>query len=326
MASPLRFRRSTETWNPQRVHDELQQPLDVNIGARASTPDGPRGYRARRFDMDNGDFALFLWNDRESYWIGNTETPSALWQTRKHSFTEVPQPIAVWTQRVLLQDLVRQEPWLDDYPNLAWFFLPVFLSKDGRRTSREFFKEHSAGFPAATTDEALTYYEKFLASGILDPYRYVMASKLGTSNQLDIGRMSATMAEFNAAHILTDSGYSPEPEAEVVTGHSIDYRVDGALVEVTRPQPPSERAVNTAVAALRDTVGTKSAGQLSEHAGDVLLLVDASSFTDTQWSQLKERRPDVSHQPSVVFRVKPGEGAEGYRVGDVPLDLGITWV
>lgn len=269
---------------------------------------------------------MFLWDDREAYWIGNTETPSALWQTQKHSFTEVPQPIAVWTQRVLLSDLYRQESWLEQYPNLAWYFLPVFLSKDGRRTSREFFKEHNAGFPATDDDEALTYYEEFLREGMLDPYRYVMASKLGTSQQLDIGRMSATMAEFNAARILTDSGYSPEPEAEVVTGHSIDYRVDGGLVEVTRPQPPSRRAVNTAVDALRDTVGTKSAGQLSEHGGAVLLLVDASSFTDPQWNQLRERRPDVSHQPSVVFRVKPGEGAEGYRVGDIPLDLRINWV
>lgn len=273
--------------------------------------------------MSNGDFALFAWRDSEAYWIGNTETPSALWQTRKHSFEEVPAPIAYWAQRVLLKDLYRQAGWLSSYPNLSWYFLPVFLSKDGRHTSREFFQRHAAGFPDTDPETALRYYDSFLGRGVLDGYRYTMASKLGTSQKLDLGRMSAAMAEFNAAKILVDSGHTPVPEAEVNTGHSIDFRVGDVLVEVTRPLPPARRAVSDPSKAVRDTANTKSNGQLKEHGGDILLFVDASSFNDSAWKSVCKRRPDVSHHPAVVFRVQPAGGVEGYQLGDVPLDLEI---
>ncbi|MDY6780885.1 MAG: DUF5784 family protein, partial [Halobacteria archaeon] len=148
-------------------------------------------------------------------------------------------------QRELLADLRKAAPWLSDYPYLSWFFLPVLMSKDGRRTTRVFLRDHAAGFPDTTREEALSFYESFLSTGVFDENRYVMASKLGTSKSLDITRMAATMSEFNAAKLLADAGYEVVPEVEVDTGHSLDFEVRrddrSSLVEVTRPLPPDER-------------------------------------------------------------------------------------
>jgi hypothetical protein len=297
----------------------------------------PPEFDACRFDMDNGDVALFCWRsgDEESgaYWLGNTETPSTLWRTDKFAFDDVPYPIARWAQRELLAQLYEESPWLEPYPHLSWFFLPVFLSKDGRWTTRRFFEERAAGFPDATRDEALTFYESFFRTGVLDPYREMMAGKLGTSTHLDLVRMSAAMGEFNAAKLLTDAGYEVTPEIEVSTGHSLDYRAldasgDGTLVEVTRPQPPNHRAANTPVAAVRDTAETKTSGQLQSHAGGVVLFVDCSSFPDDDWHGVRGEQPDVRHRPAVVFRARPDGRIEGYSKGAVPLDLGggIEWI
>ena len=328
MAKPLRFRHSTQRWNEGRVESDLLRPLDSNLGARMSTPwyREPDGWTARRFDMDNGDVALFAWNGNEAYWMGNTETPSALWQTEKYTFEEIPDDIADWVESELLAQLHEEAPWLADYPTLSWFFLPVFLSKDGRETSRRFFTEHAAGFPDASSEDALGFYEEFLASGPLDEHRYVMASKLGTSERLDDFRMSASMSEFNVAWLLTEAGYDVFPEVEVTTGHSIDFRADpgGTLVEVTRPRPPSRRAANTPVAAVRDTAETKTNGQLSAHGGGVTLFVDCSSFPDDAWAAVLAEQPEVRHRPAVVFRVRPGGHLEGYTKGSVPLDLPVS--
>ena len=38
MAGPLRFRRSNETWNEDRVHDRLLAPLEDSFGARLEDP------------------------------------------------------------------------------------------------------------------------------------------------------------------------------------------------------------------------------------------------------------------------------------------------
>lgn len=276
--------------------------------------------------MDNGDFALFAWDDTEAYWLGNTETPSALWQTKKYGWDEVPTPIALWAQRILLRDLYTESDWLREYPNLAWYFLPILLSKDGRHSSREYFWKHSAGFPEASTEDALSFYERFLGTGVMDPYRYTMASKLGTSRELDIGRMNAAMAEFNTAKLLFDSGYNPVPEAEVVTGHSIDFSVDDVLVEVTRPQPPRERSANTASKAVKETVGSKANGQLKEYGGDVVLFVDTSSFGMDEWDIIRDMTPDLPHHPTVVYHCHPEQGTQGYRVGQIPVSLDIDWV
>jgi hypothetical protein len=286
----------------------------------------PAEFDARRFDMNNGDTALFCWTDGEGYWLGNTETPSALWQTDKFGFDEVPTAISEWAERELLAELHEQAPWLADYPHLSWFFLPVFCSKDGRRTTRSFFAEHAAGFPDATREDALEFYESFLATGTLDPFREVMAGKLGTSERLDLVRMSAAMGEFNAAKLLHEAGYDLEPEAEVTTGHSLDYRVerdgDVSLVEVTRPLPPNRRSADSPVAAVRDTVETKVRGQLQAHGGGAVLLVDCSSFPDDDWAAVRDERPDVRHRPAVVFRTRPGGRVEGYTKGSVPIELG----
>lgn len=333
MASPLRFRRSTERWDPERIDRELYRPLAKKFGAQSSEPQlSPGGYQARRLDMDNGDFALFAWNDREAYWLGNTETPSTLWRTEKYDFSEVPHNLARWAERILLDDLESQAPWLAKHRYLAWFFLPVFFSKDGRHTSRRFFEEHAAGFPDATSEEALAYYDTFLKTGVLERYRYEMASKLGTSKRLDPVRMAATMSEFTVAKILTEAGYEVVPEIEVTTGHSLDFRAErdgrATLVEVTRPRPPARRAANTPVAAIRDTAETKTSGQLSEHGGGATLFVDCSSFRDDEWAAVRGEQPEVRHRPAVVFRARPDGSVEGYRKGSVPLDLDppITWV
>lgn len=303
-------------------------PLNANLGATMRRPwyKPPPGYDARRFDVDNGDTALFCWRDGEAFWLGNTETPQPLWRTDKRGFDEVPSQVVRWVERELLAQLREEVPWLEPHPHLSWFFLPVFLSKDGRETTRTFFGDHAAGFPDATREEALAFYEEFLSTGVFDDYREVMAGKLGTSEQLDLVRMSATMGEFNVAKLLAGWGYDLVPEAAVTTGHSIDYRVTKdsrtTLVEVTRPLPPGKRSANTPVAAVRETAATKANGQLDAHGGGVVLFVDCSSFSDDEWPAVREERPDVRHRPAVVFRMRPNGRVDGYAKGSVPLDLG----
>jgi hypothetical protein len=287
--------------------------------------------------MDDGSVALFAWPDGDGsgengdgtggYWIGNTETPSSLWRTDKFGFAEVPTPVAEWTERELLAQLHEESPWLASYPHLSWFFLPVFLSKDGRETTREFFRDHAAGFPDATAEEGLDFYESFLETGVLDPYRETMAAKLGTSERVDLTRMSATMGEFDAAKLLSAAGYELTPEIEVSTGHSLDFRADrdgrGTLVEVTRPLPPRRRSASSPVTAVRETAGTKTDGQLSAHAGGVVLFVDCTSFPDDDWARVLGERPSVRHKPAVIFRYRPDGRVEGYGKGSVPLSLPI---
>ena len=342
MASPLRFRRSTERWTDDRIERDIYQPLNGKFGAQLLTPHyvGPSGYETVRIEMDNGDLALFAWNDEEAFWLGNTETPSALWKTEKYTFEEIPYPVARWAQRERLADLQTEAPWLAAYDHLSWFFLPVLFSKDGRHSSREFFGEYAMGFPDATREEALEFYEEFLGTGVLDEYRYTMASKLGTSPQVDPVRMAATMSEFTAAKILSDAGYRVTPEIEVTTGHSLDFRADppegaatpdgggGVLVEVTRPRPPTRRHADTPVAAVRETAETKTSGQLQKHGGGAVLFVDCSGFRDDEWNAVRGEQPEVRHRPAVVFRARPEGGIEGYRKGSVPLELGdaVEWM
>ncbi|MFC4436200.1 MULTISPECIES: DUF5784 family protein [Natrialbaceae] len=327
MARPLRFRYSPEHWSEQRVRQKILQPLRSNIGARAVTPRFEIGadWETHRFEMQNGDIALFARNDDEAYWLGNTETPSSLWRTDKFGWEEVPYHITRWAQRELLATLHEEDPWLADYPHLSWFFLPVFMSKDGRESTRAFFREHAAGFPDAGRREATRYFEAFLETGVFDEYRPTMAGKLGTSDHVDRVRMSAAMGEFIAAKLLTDAGYEVTPEIEVTTGHSLDYRAEddetNVLVEVTRPQPPANRAAAGPVAAVRDTAETKTNGQLAEHGGGAVLFVDCSSFRDDAWNAVRGEQPDVRHRPAVVYRARPDGRIEGYTKGSVPLEL-----
>ncbi|EMA66120.1 hypothetical protein C461_13148 [Halorubrum aidingense JCM 13560] len=348
MAQPLRFRRAAGRWNADRVRSKLERPLDQNLGATAGDPwfSPPPGYTARRFDMDDGSFALFSWTDSDpdppvgaagepaGYWLGNTETPSALWRTNKYGFDEVAYPLSRWAQRELLAGLHDDEPWLAAFPHVSWYFLPVFCSKDGSETTRAFFRDHAAGFPDATREAGTGFVEETLRPGTLDEYRETMAGKLGTSRSLDLVRMSATIAEFTAARILTDAGYEVTPEIEVTTGHSLDYRAtdpdtgEASLVEVTRPQPVSGRSATDPVAAVRDTAETKTSGQLEAHGGGVTLFVDCTSFPDDDWAAVREAKPAVRHKPAVVLRARPNGHIEGYRKGAVPLDLSpaIEWV
>ncbi len=327
VARPLRFRYSPETWTAQRVRKDILQPLRANIGARSVSPRFPIGadWETNRFEMKNGDLAVFAWNDEEAYWMGNTETPSSLWKTNKVGWRDAPYHVSRWTQRELLATLHDEEPWLVDYPYISWYFLPVFLSKDGRESTRAFFREHAAGFPDAGRRETTRFFESLLSTGKLDPYRHVMSGKLGTSNHLDHVRMSAAMAEFIAAKILIDAGYEITPEIEVSTGHSLDFRATdeetNVLVEVTRPQPPLHRAASGPVAAVRDTAETKTNGQLAEHGGGAILFVDCSSFRDDSWAAVRGEQPDVRHRPAVVYRARPSGRVEGYTKGRVPLSL-----
>ncbi|MFC7214371.1 DUF5784 family protein [Saliphagus sp. GCM10025334] len=329
MARPLRFRYSPQRWSDQRVRQEIFNPLNGNIGARDAGPWYAIGgqWDTHRFEMANGDVALFARSDDDAYWMGNTETPSSLWRTDKFAWEDVPYQVARWAQRELLATLHEREAWLADYPYISWFFLPVFMSKDGRKSTRAFFREHAAGFPDAGRREATQFIEEILETGALDPYRDVMAGKLGTSPHVDRVRMSAAMAEFIAAKILVDAGYEITPEIEVTTGHSLDYRAEDAatgtnvLVEVTRPQPPANRAAAGPVAAVRDTAETKTSGQLANHGGGATLFVDCSSFPDDAWAAVRGEQPDVRHRPAVVYRARPDGRVEGYQKGSVPLDL-----
>jgi hypothetical protein len=152
-----------------------------------------------------------------------------------------------------------------------------------------------------------------------------MAAKLGTSERVDLTRMSATMGEFDAAKLLTDADYDLTPEIEVSTGHSLDFRADrngrGTLVEVTRPLPPRRRSAGSPITAVRQTVGNKTDGQLSDHGGGVVLFVDCSSFPDDDWTRVRGERPDVTHRPAVIFRYRPNGRVDGYEKGSVPLSL-----
>lgn len=327
MATPLRFRYDPGHWDMRRVRNSLLSDLDANIGADMGRPWYKLDHEAtaRRFDMENGDTALFAWGDDGAYWLGNTETPKALWQTEKIGFGDAPEPVADWAQQEFLAELYRDEPWLKSYPALARFFLPVLSAKDGRETNRRFFRDHAAGFPDVDRDIALSFYDSLLANGVLDEYRHTMAGKLGTSDRYDSQRMAAAMSEFTAAKLLTESGYDIEPEATVTSGHAIDYRVTngtgGTLVEVTRPSPPSDRSANSPVRAVRETVNTKTSDQLDIHGGGVTLFVDCSSFGDQAWSTVRSQTPDVGHKPAAVFRVRPDRGVDGYTRGSLPIGL-----
>lgn len=327
VARPLRFRYSPETWSDGRVRSQLLEALQSNIGACATTPWFVCGgeWKTHRFEMENGDLALFARRDGEAYWMGNTETPRELWHTNKVGWEEVPYHVARWAQRELLATLHEEDPWLTEFPHVSWFFLPVFMSKDGRHSTRAFFREHAAGFPDAGWEEATVFLEAFLRIGVLDEYRYTMAGKLGTGNQVDRVRMSAAMGEFIGAKVLVDAGYEVTPEIEVTTGHSLDFRAKNddtnVLVEVTRPQVPQNRAASGPVAAIRDTAETKTSGQLAAHGGGAVLFVDCSSFSADQWATIREEKPDVRHRPAVVYRARPNGEIEGYRKGSLPLDL-----
>jgi hypothetical protein len=324
VAGPVRFRRATDTWTERRVEQALYRPLDGRFGAAIDAPwyAPPGGYEARRLEMANGDLALFAWDDDGAYWLGNTETPEALWRTEKYTFDEVPYPVARWAQRELLATLAESDPWLADYEYVSWFFLPVFFSKDGRDTTRAFFRDHAAGFPGGDRDDALAFYERVLATGTLDDFRYTMASKLGTSERVDLVRMRATMAEFTTAKLLTDAGHEFTPEVALESGHALDFHVHDpdVLVEVTRPQPPKDRRAGTPAAALRETVGGKRNDQLDAH-GDAVVFVDCSSFRDDEWLSVAEGRPAAGHEPAVVYWVRPDGRLDGYTRGDVPLDV-----
>lgn len=331
MAGPLRFRRSPQSWNEQRVRDQLLTPLDDSFGANFEPPwfDTPTSYTGRRLEMHNGDFALFCWNGDEAYWLGNTTTPEVLWRTEKHDFTEVPYGVARWAQRELLARLELVDPWLTEYDHVSWFFLPVFCSKDGRTTTRRFFDDYAAGFPDATRAEGLRFFEDALTTGMLDDYRYTMASKLGTSEGLDLTRMSATMGEFTVAKLLDDADLPFRPEIELDSGHALDFLVnDDYLVEVTRPRPPARRSrADTPIAAVRETAGAKNSDQLKAHP-DATLFVDCSSFRDDEWATVRAELPAVSHDPTVVFRARPDGHVEGYRTGSLPFELdgAVDWL
>lgn len=325
VASPLRFRYDRSRWTPRRVRNDLLASLDDDIGARQTAPEySLSSYEVTRFDMANGDVALFAWNDTEAYWLGNTQTPSALWRTDKRGWEDVPFPVARWARRELLADLHEQAPWIEPYRYLSWFFLPVLMAKDGREVVRTFLKEHAAGFPDASHQEALSFFEEFLSTGTLEPYRETMAGKLGTSDRLDLARMSAAMGEFVVARHLFVAGYDPIPEVELGSGHALDFRVEDTLVEVARPQAPSSRRVaDTPAAAIRETAGSKTRDQLDAHPG-TLLVLDCSSFRDDEWAAIRDERPKLPYRPAIVMRTRPSGRAEGYETGDVPIDLSET--
>jgi len=325
VAGPIRFRVSGEQWNGDRVDRELRQPLASKFGAtrRQPTISPPPDYEACRLEMGNGDLALFAWHDDGgAYWLGNTETPKVLWRTEKETFEESPYPVARWAQRELLAELEASDPWLAEYDHISWFFLPVFFSKDGRETTRTFFRDHAAGFPDATRREGLEFYESFLSTGVFDDYRYTMATKLGTSERVDLVRMRATMAEFNTAKLLTDLGYTVTPEIALDSGYALDFRIEetGTLVEVTRPEPPARRRAGTPTRAILDTVEGKLGTQLDAHPGAVLF-VDCTSFRDDEWQAVAAEQPDVGHEPAVVYRTRPNGRVAGHVRGGTTLNL-----
>ncbi len=324
MAGPLRFRRDSGTWTRERIRTQLLAPLERSFGATLQDPwfsVGDDRYESVRFEMQNGDFALFCFGPDRAYWLGNTETPEVLWRTDKETFAQAPYAVTRWAQRELTARLEVTDPWLAEFEYVSWFFLPVFFSKDGRQTTRRFFDEDAAGFPDATREAGLEFYESLLRTGTLDEHRYTMASKLGTSPGFDLTRMRATMSEFTVAKLFADAGLAFEPEVEQTSGHALDFAVEGHLVEVTRPEPPARRSrADHPVAAVRETGRAKRTDQLAEHP-DAVLFVDCTSFSDAEWATVAGERPGVGHEPTVVFRARPAGRIEAYRYGRLPFDL-----
>ena len=333
MASPLRFRVSERGWGEGEFRRRVVAPLDSKFGVSVERADRPDGYEGRVLRMKNGDFALFAWNGDHAYWTGNTETPEVLWQTHKKEFRRVGGDVADWAEDELLTALKNEAPWLERYPGIAEFFLPVLMSKDGRETAREFLRT-GAGFPDTAADVALSFYDDLVSSGVFDGERYTMASKLGTSESHDRVRMEATMGEYNAAKILHDAGYDVEPEVGMDSGHSLDFLAKSngtdAIVEVTRPTPTGRRKASTPEQAVRETAAKKSeaGGQLRENDG--VLFVDCSSFDDSAWRRVVDRKPETGHTPAVVYRTRPGETpeTEAYLVGHTRLRISdsVAWV
>lgn len=322
MASPLRFRHDPQSWSAGRVNAELRGPLHSSIGIESEgTRFGCPGYTTERFELANGDRALFAYDEQAAFWMGNTETPSALWRTNKRGWDEVPFSVARWARRELIADLHDAAPWLGPYSYLSWFFLPVLMAKDGRDVLRRFFREYQAGYPESDFETALSFFDSFLKSGVMEPYRETMAGKLGTSDVLDHGRMAAAMGEFVVAAVLDRAGYDFEPEVAVDSGHALDFRVEDTLIEVTRPQPPGERSgVHGPVEALQESVDAKSRDQLAAHPG-TLLIVDCSSFVATEWEHIESTTPTLPYSPTVVLWTRPDGTVAGYEQGSAPLDL-----
>lgn len=347
MASPLRFRISDRGWGDGQFERRVVAPLDDKFGVSVERADRPEGHEGRVLRMKNGDFALFAWNGDGAYWTGNTETPEALWGTNKRRFRRVGGDVADWAEEELLRALENEAPWLERYPGIAEFFLPVLMSKDGRETAREFLRT-GAGFPNSHSDSnshsnsdagvdadvALSFYDGLVSSDVFEGHRYTMASKLGTSEGHDRVRMEATMGEYNAAKILHDAGYDVEPEIGMESGHSLDFRAKrngtDAIVEVTRPTPTGRRKASTPEEAVRETAEKKSeaGGQLRENDG--VLFVDCSSFDDGAWQRIVNRKPVTGHEPAVVYRTRPGERpvTEAYLRGHTQLRLSdaVVWV
>ena len=330
MAGPLRVRVSRSSWSQDRIDSQLFRSLDDRFGARQTEPwFACEGFQTVRFEMHNGDLALFAWRDGMGYWVGNTETPEALWRTDKITLAEAPAPLTSWVERELLARLETTDPWVVEYPALAWFFLPVLCSKDGHASCKAFFTDHDAGFPDAEDAGVLAYVDELLSTGYLDAHRYTMAAKLGTSKGTDLTRMAATMGEFLAAGLFERAGVAFEPEIELASGHALDYRVDGEhLVEVTRPLPPTRRErADTPIAAVRETGGNKTTGQLKAHPG-ATLMIDCSSFRDTEWAAVRAERPEIGYRPMIVYRCRPTGWTEAYRHGSIPFDISpaVEWV
>lgn len=346
MASPLRFRISERGWSEGEFERRVVAPLDDKFGVSVERSDRPDGHEGRVLRMRNGDAALFAWNGERAYWTGNTETPKVLWGTDKAEFRRVGGGVADWAEEELLTMLKNEAPWLESYPNVARFFLPVLMSKDGRETAREFLRT-GAGFPDGEAEPraALSFYDDLVSSGVFDGHRYTMASKLGTSEAHDAVRMEAAMGEYNAAKILHDAGYGVEPEVGMETGHSLDFRAvrdeedddrPGTIVEVTRPMPTGRRKASTPEQAVRETAAkkTESGAQLRENDG--VLFVDCSSFDDAAWNRIVKEKPGANHEPAVFYRTRPdgrggrgtGTETEAYLKGGTRLRLSgaVDWV
>jgi len=337
LASPLRFRISERGWGKGEFRRRVVAPLDDKFGVSVERTERPEGHEGRILRMKNGDFALFAWNGDRGYWTGNTETPEVLWRTEKEEFRTVGGDIADWAEEELLTALKNEAPWLERYPNVAEFFLPVLMSKDGRETTREFLRT-GAGFPDTDADISLSFYDDLFSSDVFDGERYTMASKLGTSEGHDRVRMEATMGEFNTAKILHDAGYYVEPEIGMDSGHSLDFLAKSngtdAIVEVTRPTPTGRRKASTPESAVRETAAkkTEAGGQLSQNDG--VLFVDCSSFDNSAWERVVNRKPATGHEPAVVYRTRPGGGGvtgaetEAYLRGHTRLRLSdaVEWV
>jgi len=149
-----------------------------------------------------------------------------------------------------------------------------------------------------------------------DDYRETMAGKLGTSTSLDLVRMSAAIAEFTAARILTEAGYEAEHQDRLAgRGHAPATRL-WTLCEATLSRRSATPRRRRRADSWRHTVAASPSS----------LTAPPSQRTTGRPCAKRDRR-SVIGRPLSCARART-DTSKDIGKGSVPIDLSaaIDWV